>query len=146
MSASVAENIALKSAGVRRGWLRRRALDARASRLAVENDVRLSDVQEPVSTLSGGNQQRLVVARELEGEPPFIVAMNPTRGLDLSAARHVQLRLRAAADRGAAILYSSADLDELLDVSDRILVVFDGQVQSVDGGRDSIGRAMVGAA
>ena len=145
MTASVAENVALRSAGTRRGWFRRQAIDARASRLAQENDVRLSDVRDPVATLSGGNQQRLVVARELDGDPPFIVAMNPTRGLDLNAAKHVQQRLRGAADRGAAILYASADLDELLEVSDRILVVFNGSVLDVASDRDLIGRAMVGA-
>ena len=145
MTASVAENVALRSAGTRRGWLRRQAIDVRASKLAQENDIRLSDVGAPVATLSGGNQQRLVVARELDGDPPLIVAMNPTRGLDVNAAKHVRQRLRAAAERGAAILYASADLDELLHVSDRIVVIFDGRVLDVASDRDSIGRAMVGA-
>jgi ABC-type uncharacterized transport system ATPase subunit len=122
-----------------------RTLDAQASKLAAENDVRLSDVRAPVATLSGGNQQRLVLARELDGDPPLIVAMNPTRGLDLNASAHVQQRLRMAVERGAGILYSSSDLDELLEVADRVLVVFDGQVREVASDRDAIGRAMVGA-
>lgn len=145
LTATVAENVALRAAGTRRGWLQRRTLDVYASKLAAENDVKLSDVRAPVTTLSGGNQQRLVLARELDGDPPLIVAMNPTRGLDLNASAHVQMRLRMAAERGAAVLYSSADLDELLDVADRILVVFDGRVRSVASDRDAIGRAMVGA-
>jgi ABC-type uncharacterized transport system ATPase subunit len=146
MTATIADNFALRSAGTRRGWLDRRTIDARASELAAENDINVADVRAPVSSLSGGNQQRLVLARELDRDPSLVVAMNPTRGLDLNATALVQRRLRQAAERGAGILYSSADLDELLHVADRIFVVFDGRVRDVARDRDLIGRAMVGAA
>jgi simple sugar transport system ATP-binding protein len=86
-----------------------------------------------------------VLARELHGNPPLVVAVNPTRGLDIAATAQVQQRLRKAADDGAAIVYHSTDLDELLEVADRVLVVFDGRVREVDRDRDVIGRAMLGA-
>jgi ABC-type uncharacterized transport system ATPase subunit len=97
-------------------------------------------------TLSGGNQQRLVLARELDGNPPLVVAVNPTRGLDVAATGEIQRRLRAASRTGTAILYHSADLDEVVDVSDRVVVVYDGHVREVARNRDAVGRAMLGAA
>jgi ABC-type uncharacterized transport system ATPase subunit len=145
MTESVAENVALKGAGARRGWLRRSEIAATAARLVAGGNVRLSNVSAPVASLSGGNQQRLVLARELEGSPPFIVAINPTRGLDLVASNDVRRRLRRAASAGAAVLYHSADLDELLELADRIVVVYDGRVSDVPLDRAAIGRAMVGA-
>jgi simple sugar transport system ATP-binding protein len=143
---SVAENVWLKGAGVRKGWFGRGAAEAAAARLVADNDIRAPDVGAPVSTLSGGNQQRLVLARELEGNPRLVVAVNPTRGLDVVATEQVQRRLRQAADEGSAVIYHSADLDELLDIADRILVVFDGRVREVNRDRAAIGRAMLGAA
>ena len=146
IDASIAENLALRSANLRRGWLSRRGLARRAERLVAAGDVRVSSVRSGVDTLSGGNQQRLVLTRELDGDPPLVVAMNPTRGLDLKAARNIRDRLRGAVTRGATVLYSSADLDELLEVVDRVLVVFNGGVREVPLDRDAIGRAMLGTA
>ena len=74
-------------------------------------------------SLSGGNQQKLVIARELARAPRIMVAENPTRGLDLRATVAVHARLRAAADAGAAVLVHSSDLDEVLELADRVLVV-----------------------
>jgi simple sugar transport system ATP-binding protein len=145
LDASVAENVALRGAGRRRGWYRRSNAERAAEQLTLTNGIRVADVRESVSTLSGGNQQRLVLARELHGNPPLVVAVNPTRGLDIAATAQVQRRLRKAADDGAAIVYHSTDLDELLEVADRVLVVFDGRVREVDRDRDVIGRAMLGA-
>jgi simple sugar transport system ATP-binding protein len=143
---SVADNIALKGAGRRRGWLHRSATEAEASRLVATSGILAPDVRAPVSTLSGGNQQRLVLARELAGQPALLVAANPTRGLDVAAAREIQQRLAHESRRGMAVVYYSADLDELLDVADRMLVLFDGRVTEVTRDRDAIGRAMLGAA
>ena len=79
------------------------------------------------STLSGGNQQKLVLARELSQSPALIIANKPTRGLDIGAAAYIHQKLADERARGAAILLISGDLDELLSLSDRILVMFDGQ-------------------
>jgi simple sugar transport system ATP-binding protein len=78
------------------------------------------------SSLSGGNQQRMVIAAALERSPAVLVAENPTRGLDLKATDEVQHRLREAADRGVAVLLHSSDLDEVLELADRVMVVSQG--------------------
>jgi general nucleoside transport system ATP-binding protein len=104
------------------------------------------DVREPVVTLSGGNQQRLVLARELEGSPRLLIAMNPTRGLDVAATAEIHRRLREASRAGMAVVYHTPDLDELLEVSHRVVVVFDGRVRAVARDRTAVGSAMLGAA
>jgi ABC-type uncharacterized transport system ATPase subunit len=143
---SVAANVALRGAGRRRGWQGRRELESIAAGLVAANGIRVSSVGSPVSVLSGGNQQRLVLARELVGDPPLFVAINPARGLDVAATSEIHGRLRRASRGGMAVVYHSPDLDELLEVSDRILVVFGGRVSEVARDRDSVGRAMLGAA
>jgi simple sugar transport system ATP-binding protein len=99
-------------------------------------------------TLSGGNQQRVVLARELapvgDAAPAAVVAENPTRGLDVRATAHVHDRLRAARAAGAAVVVYSSDIDEVLLLADRILVVYDGRVREVPTEREAVGRAMVG--
>jgi simple sugar transport system ATP-binding protein len=92
--------------------------------------------------LSGGNQQKLVVARELSRTPAVIVAENPTRGLDISAAAAIHARLRSAAAAGAAVLFHSADLDEVLQLADRVLVVTRGVIAEAPPGAS---RATIGA-
>jgi simple sugar transport system ATP-binding protein len=101
----------------------------------------------PASALSGGNQQRLVLARELSRRPAVIVAENPTRGLDLRATTEVHRRLRAAAADGAAVLFHSADLDEVLELADRVLVMSRGVLTEPSGAsRAEIGARMLGGA
>jgi simple sugar transport system ATP-binding protein len=99
-----------------------------------------------VSTHSGGNQQRFVLARELAGSPSLLVAVNPTRGLGVAAMEGIPQRLRDAARADAAVLYYTADLDELIEIADRIVTVFEGRVREVARNRDVVGRAMLGAA
>mgnify|MGYP003290793158 CR=1 FL=1 len=96
--------------------------------------------------LSGGNQQKLVVARELFRNPAVIVAENPTRGLDVSAAASIHARIRAAADDGAAVLFHSSDLDEVLHLADRVVVVSRGALGEVPVGtsRAEVGNLMLG--
>jgi ABC-type uncharacterized transport system ATPase subunit len=143
---SVAANVALRGAGRRRGWQGRREMESIATRLVATNGIRVPSVHVPVSSLSGGNQQRLVLARELDGDPALFVAINPARGLDVAATTEIHCRLRRASRAGMAVVYHSLDLDELLEISDRILVVFDGRVNEVRRDRDAVGRAMLGAA
>jgi simple sugar transport system ATP-binding protein len=95
-------------------------------------------------TLSGGNQQRLVLARELDGRPNLLVAENPTRGLDVRSTAQIQQRLRAARDAGTAIVLYSSDVDEVLALATRVLVVHAGTVREVPQERDLVGRAMLG--
>jgi simple sugar transport system ATP-binding protein len=98
-----------------------------------------------VSALSGGNQQKLLVARELAGGPRVVVVENPTRGLDLRAAEAIHGRLRAAAADGAAVLMYSSDLDEVLSLAHRVLVAARGVLIDVPAGatRTRIGELMV---
>ena len=141
---SLTENVALAGAGKRRGWIDWRSMRARTTEMMTRFDVRAANASTPASTLSGGNQQRLVLARELSGEPAFVVADQPTRGLDLRATKEVHRRLREARAAGAAVVLHSADLDEIIELADRVVVVFNGAVRQVSGDREAIGRAMLG--
>lgn len=108
--------------------LSRKRLKDHASRLIEQFQIKVGTEKDSVRTLSGGNQQKVVVARELEAEPEFIVAMNPTRGLDIRSTRFVRQQLLDAKARGAAILLITADLDELHELSDRILYLNSGEL------------------
>jgi general nucleoside transport system ATP-binding protein len=143
---SLTENIALKGAGGRHGRLRLREMRARATALLESLDVRGGGPATPARALSGGNQQKLVLARELDGAPQMLVAENPTRGLDIRATRAVHQRLREVADAGAAVVIYSSDLDEVLELSTRVLVVHAGTVREHPLDRDAVGRAMLGVA
>jgi simple sugar transport system ATP-binding protein len=139
------ENVMLRGAGVRRGWLKWSYWTEYTSRLLREFNVRAQSERATAQTLSGGNQQKLVLARELADGPQLIVAENPLRGLDVQAATEIRARLRAACDRGAAVVFYSSDLDELIADADRIVVIYDGHVRHVASTREEIGRALVGA-
>jgi general nucleoside transport system ATP-binding protein len=141
---SLTENIALAGAGARHGWIDWNALRERTTLLMTRFDVRASSASASARTLSGGNQQRLVLARELEGDPLLVVADQPTRGLDLRATAEVHERLREARSAGAAVVLHSADLDEILALSDRIVVVAGGKLLDVEMNREAVGRAMLG--
>jgi ABC-type uncharacterized transport system ATPase subunit len=82
----------------------------------------------PIGSLSGGNMQKVVLAREIAAEPRLLVASQPTRGVDIGAAQVLRQRLVALRDQGAAVLLVSSDLDELLELSDRIAVLFQGRI------------------
>jgi general nucleoside transport system ATP-binding protein len=143
---SLTENVALRAAGARRALMPWAALRQRTAALVQRFDIATPSVATRARALSGGNQQRLVVARELEQRPTLLVADNPTRGLDQRATGFVHEQLKRAAAEGAAVVVHTSDMDELLGLATRILVVFDGTVREVSGGRDVVGRAMIGAA
>ena len=132
-----------------RGLLNRRAIADRARRLVEQFDVRVGSVSDPAATLSGGNAQKLVIARELDSDPRFVLAAQPTRGIDVGAAEFVHAELRRRRDAGAGVLLISADLDELLTVADRIVVLYDGRIagESPALGADEheLGLLMAGA-
>jgi ABC-type uncharacterized transport system ATPase subunit len=146
---SLAENIALRGAGSRRGQIGWPAVRAHTQALLRRYDVRAPSALTQMRTLSGGNQQKLVLARELDDDahldgPWGIVAENPTRGLDILAAADVHARLRAARDGGAAVVIYSSDLDEVLSLASRVLVIHAGVVRDVPPDRAAVGRAMLG--
>ena len=143
---SLTENVALAGAGAQRGWIDWSAMRARTEQLISRFDIRAGSAAAPARTLSGGNQQRLVLARELDGNPVLVVADQPTRGLDLRAAAEVHERLRQARSDAAAVVLHSADLDEILALSDRVVVVAGGRLVDVGTNRDAVGRAMLGVA
>lgn len=143
---SLVENVALRGLGARRGVMPWRSLARRTAALVERFGIVAPTTQARAAVLSGGNQQRLVVARELEREVDLVIADNPTRGLDLRATAFVHDQLREAAARGAAVVVHSTDLDELLGLASRVLVVFHGSVREVEPDRAVVGRAMLGAA
>lgn len=131
----------------RHGWLSPTAWDAQAATLIAAHDVRAPSPHAAMATLSGGNQQKAVVARELDGAPALMIAVNPTRGLDVGAAAAVMRRLIAARDAGVAVLLIHSDLDELLAVSDRVLVIAGGHLSETAWpacDRHDIGHLMLG--
>lgn len=156
---SLTDNVALRSAGQRRGGMPWRALRARAHALMHSFDVRAPSTESIMRTLSGGNQQKLVLAREMTrlerpgatvtGAPlacQALVVENPTRGLDVRATADVHARLRTARDAGAAIVLYSRDLDEVFALASRIVVVHAGALREVPNDRDAVGRALLGVA
>jgi simple sugar transport system ATP-binding protein len=112
----------------RHGLLDMHAIDQFAESLVKTFNIKASGVHASVGTLSGGNQQKLILARELSNNPPLIIANKPTHGLDIGAAANIYQILADERERGAAILLISADLDELLALSNRILVMYEGRV------------------
>lgn len=151
-SLSVAENLVLKVADrspfSNRSLLNRTAIEAYAQRLIQKYDVKASGPWVPVSTLSGGNIQKLLLAREMALNPKVLVCNKPTHGLDVKTARFVLQTLRAHADAGATVVFISSELDEILDLSDRVGVMYNGRVLDVfprdKADRETIGRLMLG--
>ena len=151
---SVAENMAFRNfdrAPLAHGfWLDRAAMRARAKELIARYKVKTPSPEAPIATLSGGNVQRAVLARELGQEVDVLVAANPVFGLDFAAVADIHAQIVMARNRGAAVLLVSEDLDELLELSDRILVMSEGRIvleTPVAGAeRNAIGRAMAGHA
>lgn len=151
---SIAENLVLKATDEERfsdlsgAHLKLDAIDRFAESQREANDIRCTSVRQRVGDLSGGNQQKVIVARELESSPKVLVAVHPTRGLDIGATGFVHDSMVAARDAGCAILMISADFDEVLKMSDRIAVMFEGRVMGVYPGKNApverISLAMAG--
>jgi simple sugar transport system ATP-binding protein len=149
---SVAENMALRAfdrAPLAQGWrLKRREIVRRARKLIDDFNVRPPNPHAAMETLSGGNVQRAILARELSEPVELLIVANPVFGLDFTATAAIHRRLLAARDGGAAILLVSEDLDELLELADRILVMSEGKIrhetraETADIGE--IGRHMAG--
>ncbi len=132
---SVVDNAVAEEAGrprfARWGMRRGRETRAFAEQLVADFDVRLGSVEQPIGSLSGGNQQKVVLGRALSRDPRLIVAVQPTRGLDIGATAFLQTQLMERRMAGAAVLLISTELDEVLALSDRIVVLFKGRVSGV---------------
>lgn len=148
---SVAENMVIERLDApevqTRGLLDRPAIARHAETLSRDYDVRGPGIDAPARLLSGGNIQKLILARVFDRGPRLILANQPTRGLDMGAAAEVGRRLLKARARGAGILLISEDLDEILGLADRIMVIHDGQlVEVATRDREDIGLRMAGEA
>ena len=128
----VSENFLLgvqrRSGFSRAGFLNLKGLARTAAQAVTDYDVRPPDLALPAGKLSGGNQQKLIVAREFERPPRVLIAAQPTRGVDVGAIEFIHTRIVRARDEGAGVLLVSSELDEILTLSDRILVMFDGRI------------------
>src|SRR5215217_3072525 len=149
---SLAENIALHDydhpPASRFGWLYPKRLTEKAAKLIQEFDVRGGGPQTTAAGLSGGNQQKVILAREIDRNPKVLIAAQPTRGLDVGAIEFVHRRLIEERDEGRAVLLISLELEEILSLSDRILVIFEGEIvgEFAPGvTEDELGIAMTGA-
>ena len=142
---SLSENFALRAAGSRRGIIRWTDMRASTRDLMVAFDVRAESEQTLARKLSGGNQQKFILGRELSANPAVLVAENPTRGLDVRASAYVRARLLEAAAGGVTVVVHSSDLEEVLSVASRMLVVYAGTVRELPVDIERVGRAMLGA-
>ncbi|RMN79714.1 ABC transporter ATP-binding protein [Pseudomonas cannabina] len=151
---SVADNLALRNFDqpplCRQGWrLDRRAIGAQAKTLIEQFQVSPNDPNRPIGTLSGGNVQRAVLARELTRDVAVLIVANPVFGLDFASVALIHQRLIDARNSGTAVLLLSEDLDELLSLADRIVVIHDGELvfatPAATADRTELGRHMAGA-
>ncbi|MFN4033325.1 MAG: ABC transporter ATP-binding protein [Fimbriimonadales bacterium] len=130
------------------GWFKPRALRRRAEQLIQRFQVKVPSLRAPMVQLSGGNQQRLVIARALYGQPRLLIAYAPTRGLDIRGAEATYAAIRQACRQGMAALVIAFDLDELMEHCDRIAVLFKGAIvaefERAEFSREALGAAMVG--
>jgi simple sugar transport system ATP-binding protein len=130
-------------------WIDRRGARADTERIVREYDVRTPGIDVLASALSGGNQQKLIVGREMSGEPKVLIASHPTRGVDVGAQAAIWEHIKTARRSGLAVLLISADLDELIGLSDAIRVILRGklvaEVDPSDVTPEDLGAAMTGA-
>ena len=132
---SISENIALqtyyKEPLSKNGILNYTNIHKYARKLMEEFDVRAANDYVPASALSGGNQQKAIIAREVDRDPDLLIVSQPTRGLDVGAIEYIHKRLISERDKGKAVLVVSFELDEILNLSDRIAVIHDGKIQGI---------------
>ena len=126
-----------------------KAAGTSSKRLVQEYDVRTPSTEVSVSALSGGNQQKVIVAREFDRDVSLVVASQPTRGVDVGSIEHIHARIVEERDDGAAVLIVSSELDEVVALSDRIIVMYQGKIAGeFEAGQVStteLGLAMLGS-
>lgn len=149
---SVSESLLLKEwrkpPFTRNGLFDKKVIQSASKNLIRKYDIRTTGPEAKVGNMSGGNQQKVILARELSRNPDILIACHPTHGLDIGATEYVRQQLLDERDRGGAILLISTELDEILAISDRIAVFFEGQVMGVidvaDADLNEIGLMMMG--
>lgn len=151
---SVKENLILKCMekpriSIGKGlFLKKKAITEYAADMKKKYDIRCVSIDQEIRNLSGGNQQKIVLAREMEEEPELLVAAHPTRGLDIGATKYVHDKMIDCRDKGCGVLLISADFDEILKLSDRIAVMFEGKIAGIYSGKNppinEISLAMAG--
>ncbi len=152
MEYTVAENMILENYGkapfAKRGILQQEAIQGYARKLVKDFDVRPDDESYKAGSLSGGNQQKVIIAREVSNDPEVLIAAQPTRGLDVGAIEYVQRALIRQRDKGKAVLLVSLELDEVMNVSDRIAVIYEGRIVGIldakDADENQLGLMMAG--
>ncbi|MCL2857626.1 MAG: ABC transporter ATP-binding protein [Oscillospiraceae bacterium] len=131
-----------------RGFLRWKWIAEQSESIIKSFGVKTPGIKELAKNLSGGNQQKLVVGRELERTPDLLIAVHPSRGLDIGATKYIQQQIVEQRDMGTAVLMVSTELDELIELSDRILVVYDGEIMGIverkNASREVLGPLMAG--
>ena len=134
------------SSGIR---LNRDVIEATAGKLVEEYDVRTPSIEAAASTLSGGNQQKLIVAREFSQSDTLLIAAQPTRGLDVGSIQYIHAQIISKRDEGVGVLIVSSELDEVLALGDRIAVIYQGKIVGLldrkDADREKLGLLMAGA-
>jgi simple sugar transport system ATP-binding protein len=147
---NVAENLALESLNkfVKRGFLDGKSIQENAVQLIAEYQIKASPTDR-IRTLSGGNIQKVLLARALANNPHIVIASQPTRGLDVGATEYVRTKLLEQRNAGAAVLLISEDLDEVMSLSDRIAVIYEGRLMGVihaqEANIEQLGLMMSGA-
>ncbi len=150
---SVKENLIMmtyyKRPYSKHGFLDWKWIKIHAEEMCETYNVRTPSVEEPMGNLSGGNQQKVVVGREIDRNPDFLLAMHPARGLDIGATKYIQSRIMEERNKGKAVLLISSELDEVMELSDRIMVMYEGEimgiVDSLTATRESIAMMMAGS-
>ena len=150
---SIADNLVLnrydQEPWAVRGVRQTDAIDATAEQLVAQYDVRTPSIHTAAGSLSGGNKQKVIVAREVSQDLPVLIVAQPTRGVDVGSIEFIHRQLISERDRGVAVLLVSAELDEVLGLSDRVAVMYDGQIVAVldaaDATRERVGLLMAGS-
>ena len=145
---SIRENISLSclAAFAKGGWIQERAEEARVQQLVAELGIHARDLDLPVTSLSGGNQQRVVMARCLMRQPKLLLMDEPTRGVDVSAKAEIYRVLRALAARGLSVLFATSEIEEARQLADRILVMRQGEIVAEFAGSEVADDALFAAA
>lgn len=135
MDMNLEDNMLLKTHSekkfVKKGFINKKLVQENTQEAVKEYTIKTPSIDTPIRYLSGGNQQKLILARELAGEPKAVVAFQPTRGLDIGASEFIQEKLLECSKKGASILLISADLEEILALSDRIAVLYEGKFMGI---------------
>ncbi|MCF0238707.1 MAG: ATP-binding cassette domain-containing protein, partial [Sphaerochaetaceae bacterium] len=130
-----------------KGFLKKKDIETYSEKAILDYGIKTPNGEQPASSLSGGNQQKIVVARVIEQNPDVLIIAQPTRGVDVGATEYIHHQILELKEKGKAVLLISADLDEVMNLSDRIAVIYDGSIVKVFDSKataNELGLAMAG--